>query len=178
MADAPEVQGGPPAVDQTGNFTVWAIPGDTVGFNPDAVTKAMLDAASAKRITYSFLQDGYQFSMPQEKSDDPRLTSAQRRQSLGIVNPEFADLGYVKSESATSASQILKAGGSWYFVERRGVPQSQTAQVTPTADKVRAIKVTLGVQAPGPVDGSGKFTQRQAVVVDYVGEEHALTTGA
>lgn len=172
MADAAEALGGPPAVDQTGNLTIWAIPGATAGHNLDQITKANLDAATAKRITYSFLPQGWNLSMPQEKNPDPRLTAIQTKQSLGVVNPELADLLYVDSTDAASAAEILKAGGSWIFVERRNVANSVVAN---TGQIVRAIKVTLGVQAPGPTDGSGKFTKSQTAVVEYVSNEHALT---
>lgn len=171
MADVVEPQNGPPAVDQTGNLTIWAIRGNTSGIDLDAIKVANLEAASAKRITYSFVPSGYALTMPQEKNDDPRLTARQRRQSLGIVNPELADLEYVDSESADSASVILAEGGEWIFVERRKVSNRELAAA---GQKVRALKVNLGVQAPGSLQGS-KFTQTQVAVVDYVSAEHALT---
>lgn len=172
MADAPEQLGGPPAVDQTGNLTIWAIPGGTAGVNVDALTAANLGAVTAKRITYSFLPDGYSLTMPQEKNDDDRLTSPQRRQSLGKVNPDFSDFKYVDSTDSTSAAEILKAGGSWIIVERRKVPQTTVAAATQI---VRGILISLGAQAPGPTNGTGKFSKTQAVVVEHVGAEHALT---
>lgn len=175
MADVAEQLGGPPAVDQTGNLTIWVIPGATAGVNLDALTVANLTAATAKRITYSFTTDGYTLTMPQEKNDDDRLTAPQRKQSLGKVNPEFSDFKYVDSLDAASAAQILKDGGSWIVVERRNVPQTTLAAVSQI---VRGIKISLGVQSPGPTNGSGKFTKTQAVVVDYVSAEHALIAGA
>ncbi|MGU3358177.1 phage tail tube protein [Microbacterium sp. M4A5_1d] len=171
MVDAVEPQNGPPAVDQTGNLTIWVIPGATTGINLDQITKANLDATSANRITYDFIPGGWALTMPQEKTDDPRLTARQRRQSLGIVNPELADLEYVDTEVAKSAAVLLKGGGSFIFVERRKTPNRTLAD---TGHKVRAIKVSLGVQAPGGLSGS-KFTLTQAAVIDYVSEEHALT---
>lgn len=169
MADAIEVAGGPPAVDQTGNLTVWAIPANGVA-NLDAVKLTELGATGAKRITYSFTPDGWNPNITQEKQDDDRLTSPQRRQGFGRTLPEVPDLVYVDSTAVTSAAEILKDGGDWVFVERRNVPQTELAKA---ADKVRAYKLGLGLQVPGPI-GSGKFTKRQPVVVEYVSKEHAL----
>ncbi|WP_114587741.1 hypothetical protein [Microbacterium arborescens] len=171
MPDAVEPQNGPPAVDQTGNLTIWVIPGATAGINPDQMTQAALDATSASRITYDFVPGGWALTMPQEKTDDPRLTARQRRQSLGIVNPELADLEYVDTDTAKSAAVLLKGGGSFYFVERRKISNRVLATV---GHKVRVLKVSLGPQVPGGLAGS-KFTLTQAAVIDYVSEEHALT---
>ena len=174
MADTVEPQGGPPAVDQTGNLVIWAIPGDTE-IDLDALTVDDLDAVTAVRITYSFTPDGYALTLPQEKTDDPRLTASQRKQALGRVNPELQDLKYVDSSDEASAAQILKNGGPWVLVERRNVPNTTLA----TAGQiVRGLQLTLGVQAPGPTDGTGKFTKTQVAVVEYVGPEHALTAGS
>lgn len=175
MADVAEPQYGPPAVDQTGNLTVWVIPGNTAGVDIDHLTLVNLDAAYAKRITYSFTPSGYSITMPQEKTDDPRLTAPQVRQALGVVKPEMADLAYVDSDDPKSAAVILADGGSWIIVERRKVPNPTLAA---TGQKVRGIKVSLGVQSPGPTAGEGKFTLTQAVVVEGVSDVHALTAGA
>lgn len=174
MPDVVEPQNGPPAVDQTGNLTIWAIPGDTAGIDLDKLTVTNLTAATAKRITYSFTPDGWALTLPQEKNDDDRLTAKQRRQSLGRVNPELADLKYVDSDDAGSAAEILSPG-SWIFVERR---KTDNAVLAAAGQKVRGIKVSLGVQAPGETNGSGKFTKTQTAVVEYVSEEHALLAGS
>jgi hypothetical protein len=170
MADTPEAFGGPPAVDQTGNLTLWAIPGGTSGVNLDSITAANLGAATAKRITYSFMQAGWNPGPTQGKNADTRLTSPQSRQSLQAVTQEVPDLSYVDSADATSASVILTPG-SWIIVERRGVPQTAVAA---TGQKVRAYSLTLGEQLPGPIQ-DGKFTKKQAAAVNYVSAEHALT---
>lgn len=175
MPDVAELYGGPPAVDQSGNLTVWAIPGGTAGIDLDQIKVSDLTAASAKRITYSFVPGGYSVTQPQEKNEDERLTSPQRKQSLGKVNPEFSDLEYVDSDDPNSAAVILKAGGSWIFVERRNTPQKTLAAASQI---VRAIKVDLGVQDLAPADGTGKFKCRQAAVVEYISARHALSTGS
>lgn len=170
MPDVAEPQSGPPAVDQTGNLTIWCIPGATAGINLDAIKASDLAAASAKRITYSFTPTGWSLSLPQDKEEDNRLTAPQRRQALGRVNPDLADLQYVDSDDPTSAATILTSG-SWIFVERRKVPNATLAAA---AQKIRAIKVNLGVQAPGETQGTGKFTLTQTAVIEYVSEIHPL----
>lgn len=162
MADVAEAIGGPPAVDQSGNLTLWWVP--TIA-NPDAPTAAEIGAAGAKRFTYSLTEGGWTPSAPQEKNDDIRLTSKQRKQSFGISTPELGDLIYVDSTDATSAAVILASQTGGYIVERRGVAQ---ATLIAAAQKVRVWKVTLGNEAPGPVTGSGKFTYLRPIVVEYM----------
>lgn len=163
MADAIEVVGGPPAVDQSGNLTVWYVP--MIADPAAGVTLAEIGAAGAHRITYSFVPGGWALSMPQEKNDDPRLTSPQRRQSLGIINPDLADLNYVASTDPGSADVILEDKTGGFFVERRNIPQTALAAA---AQKVRIVKTGLGPQAEGEVTGSGKFTKTQPAVVEGV----------
>ena len=170
MADVAEAFGGPPAVDQTGNLTIWAIPGRTV--SQTAPQASMLGGATAFRVTYSFTPAGWAFTAAQEKLVDDRLTSPQGRQALGKTTPDFSDLVYVDSTAAGSAAVVLAAGGEFQFIERRNVPQTTLAAA---AQKVRVINVNLGVQRPGPTDGTGKFTLLQAVAVDSLGELVALS---
>lgn len=171
MADVAEAFGGPPAVDQTGNLTIWAIPKSTSGIDPNAMKTAQLAAASAKRVTYSFRQGGWNPNPTQGKNQDPRLTAPQTRQSLQNVQLEVPDLSYVDSTAAGSAAVILTPG-DWYFVERRNVDQKLLAA---DGQKVRVYDVTLGEQLPGPIE-DGKFSIKQAVAVNYISAEHALTT--
>jgi hypothetical protein len=162
MADVAETIGGPPAVDQTGNLTLWFVP--TIA-NPDAPTAAEIGAAGAFRFTYSLTPDGWSPSAPQEKNDDPRLTSSQRKQAFGIVNPDIGDLVYVDSSDPNSFA--VKAAGltAGHIIERRGVPNST---LIAAAQKVRTWKINLGKEAPGPVNGTGKFTLIRPVTVDYM----------
>lgn len=160
MVDVAELVSGPPAVDQSGNLTIWWVP--TI-VNPLAPTVAEIGHASAFRLTYSFTGDGWSPSEPQEKNDDIRLTSPQRLQSLGRTLPELGDLGYVDSTAAGSAAVVLATPGSGHFVERRNIPQTT---LVAAAQKVRVIKGTTGKQTKGPATGSGKFTLSQAFVTE------------
>lgn len=169
MPDDVELFGGPPAVDQTGNLTIWAIPGRTI--NQATPSRALLNGATCFRLTYSFTAGGWAVTAPQEKLLDPRLTSPQDHQSLGKLTPAIADLMYVDSTTAGSAAVVLAPGGEFQFVERRNVSQTL---VSVAAQRVRVINVTLGVQVPGPTDGTGKFAISQAVAVDSLGSTVAL----
>lgn len=160
MADAVELFGGPPAVDQSGNLTVWAVK-TIADMNAPKLTE--IGAATSFRVTYSFTPSGWALTATQERLTDERLTSPITKEALGRSTPTLADLAYVDSTAAGSAAVVLADGGPWYFVERRNVPQTELAVV---GDKVRVIKVNLGPQMPGPTDGTGKFTLVQAVAID------------
>lgn len=169
MADVAELFGGPPAVDQSGNLTIWAIPGRTIP--QGAPTVLLVGGATCFRVTYSFTTGGWALTEPQELLPDDRLTSPSTRQSLGKITPAVAPLSYVDSSAAGSAAVVLAAGGEFQFVERRNIAQTIVATVS---QKVRVINLNLGAQVAGPTDGTGKFTYTQAVAVDSVGPLVAL----
>lgn len=160
MPDVAEV-GGPPAVDQSGNFTLWWVP--TIA-NKAAPTALEIGAGTAFRITYSLTPDGYNLGGTQAKNKDERLAMLQSFESLGVSEATLS-LKYVDSTTAGSAAVVLVEGLSGNLVERRGVPNSTTIAA---AQKVRVIPVTLGKQIPGPVDGTGKFTYTQEVAITGV----------
>lgn len=169
MPDVAELFGGPPAVDQSGNLTIWAIPGRAISQTAPSV--ALIGGATCFRITYSFTNGGWAVTAPQEKTADERLTAPQVKESLGRVTPSVADLAYVDSAAAGSAAVVLAAGGDFQFIERRNLAQTALAVA---AQKVRVLNVTLGVQTAGPVEGTGKFGFMQAVAVDSIGAFVAL----
>ena len=154
----------PPAVDQTGNLTVWFVPTIADMTAPKAATE--LGAAGAFRITYSFTSDGYAPTGDQGILTDDRLTLPQGLQSLDKVTVGLT-LKYVDSSAAGSAAVVLKPVApatslSGYLVERPNVPNATLAAA---AQKVITRPVTLGVQIPGPRDGQGKFTYTQVAAI-------------
>lgn len=169
MSDVAELFSGPSAVDQTGNLTIWAIPGRTISQSAPSV--ALIGGTTCFRVTYSFIAGGWVLTAPQEKPVDGRLLSPQDRQSLGKITPNLGDLGYVDSVDTGSAAVVLAAGGLFQFIERRNVPQTTLAVA---AQKVRVINVNLGTPAPGPTDGTGKFSYTQVAAVDSLGPVVAL----
>jgi len=165
MADVVDVV--PPAVDQTGNLTVWFVPTITDMTAPKAATE--LGAAGAFRITYSFTPDGYNPTGDQEILTDDRLSLPQGLQSLGKITAGLT-LKYVDSTAATSAAVVLKPVApatslDGYLVERPNVANGTLAAAS---QKVITRKVTLGAQIPGPRDGNGKFTWTQVAAVTGV----------
>src|SRR5690554_2469078 len=116
MADVAELFGGPPAVDQTGNLTVWWVPTISDLAAPKASTE--IGGASSYRVTYSFVPGGWNPDGDQEKLTDERLTAPQVQESLGKTTRTLS-LEYVDSSSAGSAAVVLTEGQSGYFVERR-----------------------------------------------------------
>jgi len=161
MADAPELFGGPPAVDQSGNLTIWWVPGGVA----DKTKPKLTELATATRLTYSFTSDGWSFDATTEKLKDDRLTSPQSRESLGRTTPTFSDLKYVDSKDPKSAAVILKAGGRGDFIERRNIAQTALGTI---GDPVRVLSVNLGDQLPGPTAGDGKFNLKQSVAVEGI----------
>lgn len=157
------------AVDQSGNTTIWWVPTITDVAAPKASTE--IGAATSFRVTYSFTPDGWGLTGGQEKNQDDRLTLGQTLESLGKSTASLT-LKYVDSTAAGSAAVVLTEGLTGYFVERRGIPNSTLAAA---GQKVRVIKVTLGKQIPGPVDGTGKFTiMQETAVTGVVGGTVAL----
>ena len=161
MADVAEISG-PPAVDQSGNLTIWWVPTIADVAAPKASTE--IGAATSFRLTHSFTPDGWALTGTQTKDKDNRLTLKQALESLGVSEASLT-LKYVDSVAVGSAAVVLTEGLSGYFVERRNTPQTSIAAAAP---KVRVIGVTLGKQIPGPVDGTGKFTYTQEVAITGV----------
>jgi len=167
MADTPDQV--PPAVDQSGNLTIWWVPTIADISAPKASTE--LGAAGSFRITYSFTTDGWTPTGDQEILTDDRLTLPQGLQSLGKTTAGLT-LKYVESTAAGSAAVVLTGGTSGYLVERAGVPNATLAAAS---QKVRVYPVTLGAQIAGPRDGTGKFTITQvAAITGVVGTPVAL----
>lgn len=170
MADVAEGLVPPPAVDQTGNLTIWWVPSISDVTAPKASTE--IGATGSFRLTYSFTEDGWDFDASQAKNPDGRLTLKQPLESLGTSKVSLKTLKYVESTAAGSANVVLVEGTSGYFVERAGVPNSTLAAAS---QKVRVIPATLGKQMPGPRDGSGKFTVVQEVAINgVIGDPVAL----
>lgn len=163
MADVAEGLVPPPAVDQTGNLTIWWVPAIADTSAPKAATE--IGAAGAFRLTYSFTEDGWDFDTSQDKIDDKRLTLKQPLEALGTSKISLKTLQYVESTQAGSAAVVLVEGTAGYFVERSSVPNATLAAAS---QKVRVIPVTLGRQRPGGRNGQGKFTIMQDVAVSGV----------
>ena len=152
MADVAESLVPPPAVDQSGNLTIWWVPTIADVSAPKAATE--IGAAGSFRITYSFTAGGWKLVGAQAKKKDDRLTLKQSLESLDKKDVTLT-LDYVDSSAAGSAAVLLTEGLSGYFVAA-------------AAQKVRVIPVTLGAQLPGDITGDGKFTIHQETAITGV----------
>jgi len=171
MADVAEGLTPPSALHQKGNTTIWWVP--TIA-DISAPTAAEIGASGAFRLTYSFTTDGWTLTGAQGTVDDDRLTIPQPLEALDVNKVSLA-LKYVDSDEASSAAVVLEAGSEGNFVERRNVPNST---LIAASQKVRVIPCTLGVQNPGPLDGTGKFTIVQAVAISGVVGAPVAVAGA
>ena len=166
MVDVIEVP--PPAVDASGNLTIFWVPTIADILAPKAATE--VKAAGSKRLTYSFLPGGWNTTGEQTINTDERLTLPVDLTSLGKTSQDLT-LQYVDSTDAGSAAVVLVPGTSGYFVERRNLPNQTDAAA---GQKVRVFKVTLGAQIFDPI-GDGKFTISQKVAIsNVVGQPVAL----
>lgn len=158
MAD-PVLEQVPPAVDASGNLTVWWLD------EADYVNIAALTAVELtddKRITYSFVPGGWAPTADQATDVDDRLTYPETLQSFGKVTTA-TPLRYVDSTDPASAAVRLTAGKKGAFVERRNVPNGTPATA---AQKYRAFPRTLGIQVPEAPPETGKFTIAQASIAN------------
>lgn len=168
MADVIEI--GPPAVDQSDNLTLYWVP--TIA---DPAKPKLAEIKAGKRITYSFVPGGYDLNGDQEVTKDERLTLGQSYESLGKSSASLV-LKYVDSEDPDSACVLLVEGSEGFIVERRGLP-NRTEELA--KQKIRPIKVKLGKQIPGPIDGTGKFSYTQKTsVMGNVGLPVEIVAGA
>lgn len=175
MADVAEGLVPPPAVDQSGNLTIWWVATIADVTAPKAATE--IGAATSFRLTYSFTNDGWSFAASQAKTKDERLTLPQALEALGSRDISLNTLKYVDSAAAGSAKVVLAPTGgaafkSGYFVERRNVPNTTLAAAS---QLVRVIPANVGLQLPGPTDGTGKFTiLQEAAITGAIGPEVAM----
>lgn len=166
MVDVIEVP--PPAVDASGNLTIFWVPTIADVLAPKAATE--IKAAGSKRLTYSFIPGGWNTTGDQTINQDNRLTLPVALTSLGVSTQDLT-LQYVDSTAAGSAAVVLVPGTSGYFVERRNLPNQTDAAA---GQKVRVFAVTLGIQVFDPI-GDGKFTISQKVSIsNVVGQPVAL----
>jgi hypothetical protein len=160
MADVTELV--PPAVDQTDNTTIVWVPTIADVTAPKAATE--VKNAASKRLTYSFTTDGWNITGDQDTTTDDRLTLNAVLQAFGKTTYN-GTLKYVDSTDTGSAAVVLVEGLLGYFVERRGMPNKTDFAA---AQMVIVYQVTLGKQIRSQIDGNGKFTITQKVIITGV----------
>jgi hypothetical protein len=140
----------------------WKIGYVPTGSNPLSV--AILKGASAKNVTYSFTDGGFNWQTAQAEVVDKRLTL-----DTDLTRPgkkkETLELKYVNSTDADSAAVLFVEGLSGFFVVRRMVVNTTDWTV---AQKVDQITFTLGAQRPDAPTENGVDTITQTAYITSV----------
>ena len=155
MADV--IEAVPPAVDASGNLTVWWL--DEADY-ADLTALTAAELADENRITYSFVPGGWAPTADQAVDVDDRLTYPETLQAFGKITTA-TPLRYVDSDDPGSAAVRLVAGSKGAFVERRNVANGSEVAA---GQKYRAFPRTLGIQVPEAPPETGKFTIAQATI--------------
>lgn len=130
----------PGSVATDGNLSLWFVP---YGVSTNPASKAILDGATAKRITYSLTPDGFAHTTDEATIEDGRLTLKQALQAAGTVTDNL-ELSYVYGASDDVARVALTETTKGWVVARYAVDNA--AAVTVTTDKVDILPIRCGVQ--------------------------------
>ena len=148
----------PGSVGTDGNLTIWFVPGEEA----DALSKAVLDAPTTKRITYSLTPDGFNHTVDEATIEDGRLALKQQLQRAGTVT-DTLELSYVYGADDDVARVALTADAKGWIVARYAVDNA--AAVTATTHKVDIIPVSCGVQRKSAPARNAVFTIVQKLFV-------------
>lgn len=129
----------PGSVGTDGNLALWFVP-DGASTNP--ASKAVLDAVTTKRITYSLTPDGFNHTIDEATIEDGRLTLKQQLQEAGVVTDNL-ELSYVYGADDDVAKVALVEGVRGWIVARYAT--ANEADVT-VGDLVDIIPIKCGVQ--------------------------------
>lgn len=144
-----------PASSQSdGRRRIWFVP---TGSNPLSV--AILKAATAKDMTYSFTPDGWARSVAQATVVDKRLTKVRDLSRPGKVT-EGLDVKYVESVTPGSADVVLVEGIEGFFVERRGIANATDPTVGQLVD---VLTILAGIKRPDAPTENGIDTISQGM---------------
>jgi hypothetical protein len=147
----------PGSVGTDGNLTIWFVPGEEA----DALSKAVLDAPTTKRITYSLTPDGFNHTTDEATIEDGRLTLKQQLQQAGTVTDNL-ELSYVYGAADDVANVALAEGTKGKIVVRYA--EANETDVT-VADLVDVIPVRCGVQRKAAPARNAVFTKTQKMFV-------------
>lgn len=150
----------PTSTQADGTRTIWYVP---TGSN--AKSAAILNGATAKKVTYSFTSDGFNYGITQAEVEDKRLTLDQDLTQPGRKK-ETLEVKYVRSTAADSADAILTEGLTGQFSVRYGVANATDATVT--TQKVDIITWKAGAKRPDPPVENGVETITQTMFITAV----------
>lgn len=161
----------PPSSTQSdGKWLIWNTP---TGSN--ALSVAILNAATSKAITYGLTADGFDHQTTQATVEDKRLTLVQDLSRPGRVT-ETVNFKVVSSTVATSADAILAAlatsGAESQFTVRRAVDNATVATVGQVVDLITGV---VGVRrADAPVENGVDTAQYQLYITKPTQRQVAL----
>lgn len=148
----------PGSVATDGNLTAWFVP-HAEGANP--ASKAILDAPTTKRITYSLTPDGWNHTIDEATIEDARLTLKQVLQEAGTITDNL-ELSYVYGADDDVASVALVEKTRGWLVARYAVPNEADVTVD---DIVDVIPVRCGVQRKAAPARNATFTKMQKMFI-------------
>jgi hypothetical protein len=144
----------PGSVATDGNLSLWFVP---YGASVDPASKAVLDGATTKRITYSLTPDGFAHTIDEATIEDGRLTLRQALQEAGTVTDNL-ELSYVYGAEDDVARVALVKDARGWIVARYAV--ANEADVT-IGDKVDLLPIKCGVQRKSAPTRNSVFTITQ-----------------
>lgn len=145
----------PLSVAADGNLLVAFVP------SGNSLSKAVLDAATTKKITYSLTPSGFNRSTTQDTISDERLTLSQLLEQAGRIK-ETLEVEYVFGDAGDVAKVALAEGVTGFIVARYAIPNATDWTV---GQKVDSIPIKCGVQAKGAPTANGVFTITQKLFV-------------
>lgn len=129
----------PGSVATDGNLSLWFVP---YGVSTNPASKAILDGATSKRITYSLTPDGFAHTIDEATVEDGRLTLRQQLQEAGVVTDNL-ELSYVYGAEDDVAKVALTPGTRGWIVVRYAVPNEDAVTI---GDLVDVLPIKCGVQ--------------------------------
>lgn len=150
----------PASTQSDGTRTIWYVPSGS-----NAKSAAILNGVTAKKVTYSFTADGFNYAISQAEVEDKRLTLDQDLTRPGRKK-ETLEVKYVRSSAADSADAILTEGLSGQFAIRYGIANAVDA--TATTHKVDIVTFTAGAKRPDPPVENGVDTVSQTLFITSV----------
>jgi hypothetical protein len=131
----------------------------------NAKSAAILNGATAKKLTYSFTADGWNYTLTQAEVEDKRLTLDQDLTRPGRKK-ETLEVKYVRSAATDSADALLVEGLEGQFAVRYGVANATDATVT--TQKVDIITFKAGAKRPDAPVENGVDTVSQTLFITAV----------
>lgn len=149
------IEATPLSVAADGNLLVAFVP------SGNALSVAVLVAATTKAITYSMTPSGFNRATTQDTISDERLTLAQLLEQAGRVK-ETLEVEYVYGDTGDVAKVALAKDVTGFIVARYAIPNATAWTVGQKAD---VIPIKCGVQAKSAPTANGVFTIKQKLFV-------------